>query len=65
MRFNSKWSYIVCGTNVMMAIIGAMVHNGFLLIVGIVFSIWNYYTANYTRRLEDEAIRKSTTETKG
>jgi len=61
---NSKWSYVVCGINFMVAVIGAMFHSGILLTVGIIFTIWNYYTAEFNRRFEDESIRKSATETK-
>ena len=59
MRINSKWSYVVCGINFMVAVVGAMFHNGFLLTVGIIFTIWNYYTAEYNREVENGQLRKS------
>ena len=64
MILNSKWSYIVCGINFMLAVLGAVFHKVFLLSMGIVFMVINYYAAEINRRIEDESIRKSTTETK-
>lgn len=61
---SSKWNYIVCGINFMVAVVGAIFHNSFLLTVGIIFTIFNYYVADFNRRLEDEEIRKSITQAK-
>lgn len=63
MRINSKWSYVMTGVNSMMAVIGAMFHNSFLLILGIIFTVWNWYVAEFNRRIEDEQIRNQNTKT--
>jgi hypothetical protein len=59
MKLNSKWSYIMVGVNAMVAAFGAMLHNVLLLMLGVMFTVWNFYVAEHTRRLEDESIRKS------
>ena len=64
MTIGSKWSYIVCGINFMVAVVGAMFHNTFLLIVGSIFTFFNYYTAEINRSIEDEQLKRSITETK-
>lgn len=64
MKINSKWSYIVVGVDFMIAIIGAIFHNSFLLILGIFCMILNYYSAEFKRRLEDEQLRESITNAK-
>jgi hypothetical protein len=52
----SKWSYVGVGTSVMCAFMGALIHSGVALVIGIVFTIYNWYTGEYARRLEDEAL---------
>lgn len=61
---NSKWNYVLVGVNAMIAGIGAVSHSVFLFVLGIIFIIWNWFTAEHVRRIEDEEIRKSATETK-
>ena len=48
----------------MIALFGAIFHSGSLLALGIVFTIWNWVVAEVNRRIEDESIRKSVTQTK-
>jgi len=62
-NMNSKWSYTACGANAAVALVGALLHNGTLLIVGLIFTVWNWYAAEYNRSREDESIRKSVTNT--
>ena len=64
MKIDSKWSYVITGVNVMIALFGAIFHSGSLLALGIVFTIWNWVVAEVNRRIEDESIRKSVTQTK-
>jgi hypothetical protein len=54
----------MCGINFMVALVGAMFHNPTLLILGVIFTIWNWFVAEYNKEIEDESIRKSATETK-
>jgi len=61
MKINSKWSYVLTGVNVMIALFGAIFHSGMLLSLGITFTFWNWIVAEINRRLEDESIRKSST----
>lgn len=56
---SSKWLYIGVGVNVMIVILGAIIHNIGLIIIGFIFAIWNWYTAEKLRRIEDEQIRRS------
>ena len=64
MKIHYKWSYVMCGINFMVALVGAMFHNPTLLILGVIFTIWNWFVAEYNKEIEDESIRKSATETK-
>jgi cellobiose-specific phosphotransferase system component IIC len=58
MKINSKWSYVLVGVNVMVALLGAVIHSLPLTIMGAVFTFWNYKVAEFTRSLEDETIRQ-------
>ena len=48
----------------MVAVIGAMFRNSFLLIIGIIFTIFNWNTAEYNKGVEDEQLKRSITENK-
>jgi hypothetical protein len=56
---NSKWSYIFVGMNIMIAILGAAVHNLILIAMGFIFTFLNWRNAENLRRIEDEKIRES------
>lgn len=60
---NSKWNYLGCGLNIMIALLGAVTHDVLLVILGLFFAVFNYYAGENRRRLEDESIRESFTET--
>lgn len=55
---NSKWSYIVCGVNGVIALFGALGHSLSLLLIGGIFAFWNWHVAEFNRSKENESIRK-------
>lgn len=57
---NSKWSYIACGVNGVIALFGALGHSLSLLLIGGIFAFWNWNCGEYNRSKEDESIRKET-----
>jgi len=58
MKIGSRWSYLMCGVNLIIALLGAAMHNLPLTLMGAVFAFWNWNAAEFTRRLEDETIRE-------
>lgn len=64
MKANSKWNYVAVGINIMVIYLGIIIHHFLLLIIGVIFGAWNWFTAENLRRFEDEATRKSVTEAK-
>lgn len=58
MKIGSRWSYLMVGVNIMIALFGALLHNLILTIMGSVFAFWNWQTAEFNRSLEDESIRE-------
>jgi hypothetical protein len=61
---SSKWNYVMCGINIMVAALGATFHILWVLGIGAFFVVFNYYVAEMNKEIEDESIRKSVTETK-
>jgi hypothetical protein len=47
---NSKWSYIFVGMNIMIAILGAAIHNLVLIAMGFAFTFLNWHNAENLRR---------------
>ena len=64
MKLNSKWNYVMCGVNIMIALLGAVLHVLWLLGVGAFFAMFNYYVAEMNKEIENEQFRQSITETK-
>lgn len=58
MKINSKWSFIMCGVNVIIALLGALTHSLPLAIMGGVFTFWNWKCGEINRGIEDETIRE-------
>lgn len=58
MRIGSRWSYVLTGVNVSIAMLGAIIHVLPLLLVGGFFTFLNWAAAETNRSLEDESIRK-------
>lgn len=63
MKLTSKWSYMATGANIIVTLFGAALHSISLILIGFIFAIWNWYTAEKLRRIEYEQIRKSVTKT--
>lgn len=53
---HSKWNYIAVGANVMGALLGALTHSAFLLILCAVFAVLNWYIGEHTRQEEKVKI---------
>jgi hypothetical protein len=58
MKIESKWSYVLTGVNVSIAMLGAIIHSLPLLLMGGIFGFLNWVAAELNRSLEDEIIRK-------
>jgi len=58
MRLDSKWSYLLSGVNIGIAVFGALLHNLPLVLSGGFFGFWNWAVAEANRRIEDESIRQ-------
>jgi len=51
---SSTFSYILCGINVLVALVGALGHDLFLLLLGFFFAVFNWYIGEFRRGIENE-----------
>jgi hypothetical protein len=50
---SSTFSYILCGVSLFAAVVSAMVHDLPFLLLYFFFAVFNWYIAEWKRRLED------------